>query len=622
MIKDVLFSEHPEITWKLSISLLLNNTRSTSGISKPSYKEWSRGVEEKPLQSEYINYISTIADLLIEKVSENISEETLELLDNFDSFNDGQRQAVLEIFDNIDKEKIEFELRAKLLGRLRETVSRHREYHDSEWALPSEILDQLEKVYDKVQFDDPVLSNTYIFDDFWPNLIDPWKRRDYGYEERKELVSELRRAALKEIYEIKGSKGIEELCIRSKLPSIIGNSAYRSDKSQCFKTLALGWLKYSDARSDFSKAYLEALAVDDFPTIIKIVESDELDDEEKSKVILCIPITSSSLDFLDGVEEGLHTYFWKNVTRYFCQDDINAARVASELIKHDRPLASIESLASVLYSKKVSTFIDSRLVCDILTRIAIDPSDKDSTSIANVRNVILKGIQYIQDQGDLPKQEIRQVEWAFLKAFRSEEVVPRYLVDLISQEPDFFCELITWVWKRDDGKEDEVEELTQEVLKHRAESAMELLGSIYVLPGTTGSKIDRTFLREWVIDARTRLKELGRSNVGDHCIGKILANSPVGEDGIWPHEAVRDLIEKTKSPKLDQSILIEKRNNRGVTSRHPYSGGDQERELSKSYRESATSIQLVYPRTSEILSAIATSYERDAEREDREAELR
>lgn len=84
---------------------------------------------------------------------------------------------------------------------------------------------------------------------------------------------------------------------------------------------------------------------------------------------------------------------------------------------------------------------------------------------------------------------------------------------------------------------------------------------------------------------------------------------------------MRSIIEQCRSKEIDQSIKVGKRNSRGVTSRHPYAGGAQERALAKKYYKDAQSIQLIFPRTAEILISIAKDYEWDADREDRNVEL-
>jgi hypothetical protein len=58
-------------------------------------------------------------------------------------------------------------------------------------------------------------------------------------------------------------------------------------------------------------------------------------------------------------------------------------------------------------------------------------------------------------------------------------------------------------------------------------------------------------------------------------------------DGVFPPIAVRDLVEEMGSDRLDEGLEIEIWSKRGVTSRGAYEGGDQESELSASYRMAA-----------------------------------
>jgi len=39
----------------------------------------------------------------------------------------------------------------------------------------------------------------------------------------------------------------------------------------------------------------------------------------------------------------------------------------------------------------------------------------------------------------------------------------------------------------------------------------------------------------------------GILKIGDRCIGKLLSHSPTGNDGVWPHETVRDILERYES---------------------------------------------------------------------------
>ncbi len=63
-------------------------------------------------------------------------------------------------------------------------------------------------------------------------------------------------------------------------------------------------------------------------------------------------------------------------------------------------------------------------------------------------------------------------------------------------------------------------------------------------------------------------------------------------------------------------------NNRGVTSRDPEEGGDQERAIASKYRGWADQLRDRWPRSAAILRSLASTYETDARRMDDEAERR
>jgi hypothetical protein len=50
-------------------------------------------------------------------------------------------------------------------------------------------------------------------------------------------------------------------------------------------------------------------------------------------------------------------------------------------------------------------------------------------------------------------------------------------------------------------------------------------------------------LAKWIATVRQASAELSRADMADVCIGKMLANAPVGKDGVWPCEPVRQVME-------------------------------------------------------------------------------
>ncbi len=144
-----------------------------------------------------------------------------------------------------------------------------------------------------------------------------------------------------------------------------------------------------------------------------------------------------------------------------------------------------------------------------------------------------------------------------------------------------------------------------------------------IVPGTTGDEtIDQHELDAWVSEARVATTVRGRARSADRCIGRVLAASPIGEDGAWPHEAVRAEIDRLESDDVDDAFRDQVINSRGVYAKDYLEGGDQERELAEKYRGYADALGFRWPRTSAVLSRMADFYDRWARRHDAEAERR
>ena len=65
-----------------------------------------------------------------------------------------------------------------------------------------------------------------------------------------------------------------------------------------------------------------------------------------------------------------------------------------------------------------------------------------------------------------------------------------------------------------------------------------------------------------------------------------------------------DILELDEFPPLARCLVTAERNRRGMTSRSPGEGGQQERDIAQRHRETATSIRHQYPRTADALDAL------------------
>lgn len=128
-------------------------------------------------------------------------------------------------------------------------------------------------------------------------------------------------------------------------------------------------------------------------------------------------------------------------------------------------------------------------------------------------------------------------------------------------------------------------------------------------------------LAKWIAAVRQSASNLSRADIADINIGKVLSNAPVGDDGIWPCEPVRQVLEDIQSEAMMRGMHTGVYNSRGVHWRGE--GGDQERELAAKYRTWGQALQSSHPYVaSKLLMELVRTYEAEANREDTEAGIR
>lgn len=256
------------------------------------------------------------------------------------------------------------------------------------------------------------------------------------------------------------------------------------------------------------------------------------------------------------------------------------------------------------------TFIAEVLEAGATTPIA------ENVSGTMLQYYVARLLDHVEATQELDNATLARLEWLYLPLLRHGDRPPRLLHQELAKDPEFFAEVITWIFRG----EAEDREPTDE-LQARARAGFDLLESWKGLPGLSkDGTVDARVLQEWVHNARTILHDQSRGDIGDQQVGSVLRYSPKGDDGVWPHEAVRELIEELEAEHVERGIEVQVYNSRGVTSRGVYDGGDQERELADQYSEWAEATQARWPRTSAMLRRIAESYERDARHHDDDAE--
>ena len=626
-IIDSLIRSEPESGWKLLLDLLPERAGGISTpIHRPAFRDWDEGWKAGVTQKEYYQHIVAIADRILKHVNEEPNTRWLEVVKKLPQLPKGSLDsAVIQLRRIIDSAVLTDIAANEIQDELRETVSRHRTFSDAKWALPKKAVDQLDGLYQSLIPDDLITRYKFLFDHPFPHLSDPAPHRDH--EQRQKLIEEARIDALEKMWNALQASGIERLAAVAKLPWSVGSSLDKSSFADKIEDLVLGWLDNENSSLvQTAMAYVNARyrQTPEWLATIRKQYTGTWSDKTWATFCLGLPFREALFDFLDTLTEGAKKHYWENVTRYYLQDeDAKYANwVIRKLLARRRPLAAIDAAAQYLYTIARDTGLNGDLLARVLELAATDPADHETTPIITISYDIVKVLKALQSNPDIDRKRLARIEWMYVRIFRHNDIQPVTLMDEVLKDPMFFVRLICLAFKGDPPIEEEFSNLSPELRKRQAENAWHLLELIDRLPGQSDNqKVSAAQLQEWTEKVREECAKRNRIVIGDEYIGKLLSHSPPGSDGIWPHQAVRDLLERYESRNIERGIEVGLYNQRGLTSRALSEGGKQERELAEKYQHQADEVKYTWPRTAAMLRRIADSYKRDATRWDLEDEL-
>ena len=227
--------------------------------------------------------------------------------------------------------------------------------------------------------------------------------------------------------------------------------------------------------------------------------------------------------------------------------------------------------------------------------------------------------------GEIPVDDMAVLEFQYLDGLEQGEYGIPNLAKQIEDYPALFVEAIAISYRREDGVDDSAlpGASGMEERERRIKAAANLLEKVVRIPGhDKHGNIDAEKLRSWITSVREKCREMARSQVGDFRIGKVLSKAPVGKDGVWPCESVRDVLEDIANEMITRGVTNGLFNARGVHLRNPFAGGVPERELAAKYSAWADALDATHPNVAKILREMVSMYEHQAGWEDTEAGLR
>ena len=374
----------------------------------------------------------------------------------------------------------------------------------------------------------------------------------------------------------------------------------------------LGWLDGRTVRLlEVAKAYvLEKASNSGVSWVRSVLNSDMLQQVGREHFVAGLPLGSEWPAVLGEIDPLLVRLYWESFDAFEIMDI--SSDDASELVRQFIALG-YGNKAIVLLSSQVSRGCDPELVdvIDALLLFAKFGVLQSGDPIVSLAKDLLEWLDCL----DVDHPDILVVQFIYF-ASSDGDIPLRKVYRYFSFDPQRFVSLVCGSYVPEGCPEWFSEE---EI--HDAQLA--ILSRWNCLPGlSSDSVVDGLFLTNWFNGCIELFKQANIFEIGIEQLGRVLASAPVGADGMWPAEEVRDLIEQCGFDTLKNGLILAHSSLYGPTTKGAYEGGNSERELMNRYREYSWNMNARWPKTASILKLLADFYQMQAAVWDRGAEER
>jgi excisionase family DNA binding protein len=604
--------QYPTVGWNLVNALWPRSHSSVTQPSSPRFRDWSPESRTVPL-AEWLEYIKELVDASL-RLAGTDPDRWGDLSERLGSLPPTDRDRLISALDGfVDSTHLDPEQRLALWERLHKEIGRHQQFASAEWSMDASVLARMRAIADRLEPADDAERFAYLFD--WrPNLPEVDVNDFDAFEAR---LADLRTRAVEDTLAASSLDGVMRLAERSPVPRHLGLTLGMVAPDDLTSQL-LVWLDAEKpALQDVASSWASYKLATGGVGWLRYALGQSAATEGNRRLLLALnaPATGEIWDVLDELDSELSELYWQRAAP-FGVPAADAARAARELLDRDRPWVAIDLLAGTMHgSNDAPTSITPTLVDEVLTAgLSANPSDAQQQTLGYEIGLLL---DYLDREG-YNAAVLARYEFGFFRLLEDLRR-PRALFAALAQEPSLFVDLASRVYRGTNDPQRSLNEEEEALGNH----AWWILHNWRELPGRLDDgSVDATHLEKWVKDARLAFSESDRADIGDELIGQTLATSPEGQDGVWPAEAVRRIVETVGSRSIESGIHTGVVNDRGFTSRDVFEGGKQEWALASKYRDWAKRTATDWPRTSRVLRGLAENYEREARREDDEAAIR
>jgi transcriptional regulator with XRE-family HTH domain len=616
---DLIRKHESDAAWKLMLGVLPKGNDASGHSPSPRWRDFSVDKAETVTWPLIGRGAAAISERLLTDVGLHIPR-WLTLLKCLTDIAPNREAAI----DALEKAEPQIKARAdrsELWAGLRKLLHHHRQFPDAEWSLADSELYRLEAVYDRLAPPDPLERVAWLFEQ---SVGLPAPSHE-GWQAEERQVDDVRREAARTVFAARGIDGILSLARLVSAAGYIGKALFEAGIDEA----GLDALLEASLRSDdaHERDVAHGLIISVFQerkelwagALIAKAREGNWGDTALLSILRALPQQRWTWDQVAQAGEGIEESYWRRAPVFWMGSDEDTAFAVCKLIAAGRARHALH-----LAGRGGESRLPSALLVEVLTEAVRQPfeSDGDTNESTMFQHYVTEILKQLDERPDVAADTLVGLEWAYLPVLEYSRRPAKVLLKALSERPSLFIQVLSAVFRpsEESGVVDP-EQRDPERARAIAHQAYRLLDLWDRLPGTRDDGIiDADALETWVKEARSLAKIAGREDIADSRIGAMLSASPIGADGVWPAEAVREVIDLFRSKRIIEGFWVGKRNRRGVTTRMPRDGGALERNEAAKYRQYAAALAYEHPHTAKALETLADSYEVEARRHDEDAE--
>lgn len=486
-------------------------------------------------------------------------------------------------------------------NEIRDEIYRHRYFANAEWVMAEEELECFENLLNGIRTQNPVYEYIYLFvKEYELPILHPCP---YCEDEEREINKELREKEIKEgVLRFKEQRlnvsELIEICSKYEC-SVLGKYLFVFYCERIFNEELFAILVSKPAYKYILTSYVRQAYWEREEYLKKAVElakGCDLDDDIFVSLLIIEEIDADKKPLISGENERIKGMYWSVWRRNYKDDEKTCQYIIGEMLKYSNQTVLLDFLQD---SIKHFTPVEILLIMENLhTKEVGEITSRTSYSLKEILKVLQNEFC---DSGERARVTQLELNYRGLLDWKNMICLKRSL----ELSPKLFADMISIIYKKDATEEQEQSKYDKSVIT----SVWALYNDAKFCPAESKGIVDRESLFAWIVEFKELLQKQCQTRLFTHCLGRIFAYAPAGEDGYYPHESIREAIQKYGDKSLENEYVVSVFNQRGVFSP---TGGVEERELAKKYKKNADVVRTRYPKVASIYDALSEGYLYDA----------